>query len=1023
MNQQRSFRSYIISGVLLVPLIGIIGTVAYYGYVIYSLRQVQSKMPVGGAVQITAALRTTEAKLKLAASFSRQSSAHPWLERSIHIPADPRSYLEPPKPISMPLLGSITGPTSPVRTLSISDSGRLLAGGLADGTVILWDVEQQSEIGRVKAGDEAILQVQFTANLGHLAWSTASRVYYCPLEDGAAAQDLSLREGAVVQIGAAREGEMLFVFARRPADQWLSLIQYDVTAKKVQSVITAIENKDAWYPLETGAKHFIAYGGGSPRVADYADLQLRPVKGKYDPSPVTSLAMRRRDLLVVGHANGEMEATFFQGEMQTIEGKVTRLRSWTSKIVPPTCIAAIYDATSQPLTYIYGGGDRLEIWDLEGGLSLGECGRPPSQTPPVVALSPVSSMAFTVNAKNGIDIYELPKPQFPPDYAGLHIAAGVMQRVAERDWEQLDRLYDECRGDLFRRVNNGSLLSNYWDGVIGASGQSVDDLVERAKVLEEYAEARPQSIVPQIALAEVLFMLGSRARGGAAAANVRAEQWEGMAKFHGLAQQHLQAAMKLGDDPQIWTTALGLITSNSAEREVFEEILARHVKLDPSYPSFCQRLALFLLPRWHGEPGDVGRLAGRMADRAPEELVGDQIYVLMAGTVMHFERGVPLADSGFEYERLRTSAKRLMKAFPHWALIPNRLAEAAVREKDRALIKSLMQQKLHQIQARFWSDESLYEQLQMLNELPLIDEPGRTNFAIGLQPVTACAFDPEGKVLYVADQHGVITAIDPATREVARRFAFGRYGINAIATHPDGWIVFAGGKEGLSGWAYLVNTETGQQEQLKGHGSPVVSAAFAPDGKHLATQERMGMLKVWKLKGTFPGETIRSIEHGGPLDFVPSGEQILTVHQADLQLFSMPDGQQRETIGSEAPVMQIYCLPDGQSYLTNPIGGVRLRAIDRNEPLAKLTLDRAMCLAASPDRKHVIVEYLIGEHDYEIARLDLDPLERRDALRAHDILVTALAISPDGKYIAAGDRLGSVVLWNTEEAEWRKPTK
>jgi WD40 repeat protein len=165
---------------------------------------------------------------------------------------------------------------------------------------------------------------------------------------------------------------------------------------------------------------------------------------------------------------------------------------------------------------------------------------------------------------------------------------------------------------------------------------------------------------------------------------------------------------------------------------------------------------------------------------------------------------------------------------------------------------------------------------------------------------------------------------------------------------------------------------------LRGHDTAVRVVRFSPDDKLLATGSFDGQVIIfdsatWKAIKTFPKDT------GVDLAFSPDGGAIA---------FSGAVILPKETIGK----IKVWDLHT-QSFrftVTIPGGGT--------------------CVAFAPDGKSIASGS--GYQETDVKLWDAITGTEQATLKGHKTLVTAIAYSPDRKFLATGDKSGIVKLWD-----------
>lgn len=334
--------------------------------------------------------------------------------------------------------------------------------------------------------------------------------------------------------------------------------------------------------------------------------------------------------------------------------------------------------------------------------------------------------------------------------------------------------------------------------------------------------------------------------------------------------------------------------------------------------------------------------------------------------------------------------------------------------------------------------------------------------------VASAAFSPDGRTLATAGipdigKEGEVILWDVAARSQAATLT-GRVG-TGVAFSPDGHVLATGGRDGdVILWDVAGRT---QQVTLTGQRGFVLSLAFSPDGKTLATASveeegliESGQVKLWdlterrELEGpSSGGRSVVFSPDGRTIAFQsrdklvlwtvekrPSGflhdEVALTGHAALLRDIAFsPDGHTLATVGDDDQVIlwdardqlapgsrfgdaggvnNVSFSPDGRTLASLEFDGtrpykVKLRDRSTGAVVAEVPDPEADGLVFfTPDGRHLA----LGRSDRRSVVLWNVETRTLDTTLTADNEMNAVAISPDGRTLAAAYDNDTVGLWD-----------
>jgi hypothetical protein len=236
--------------------------------------------------------------------------------------------------------------------------------------------------------------------------------------------------------------------------------------------------------------------------------------------------------------------------------------------------------------------------------------------------------------------------------------------------------------------------------------------------------------------------------------------------------------------------------------------------------------------------------------------------------------------------------------------------------------------------------------------------------------VTAVALSPDGRLALVGALDGAVILPGKSDRVVTRRVVSVAFSSDSkpLSASEDGW---------LNRW--YGNTS---QRVCLIQAAPVGCAAFAPDGRTIATGSGSGgrpgdvdpVVRLWDTKS---GREVRALKgHRAAvraLAFAATGRQVLTASD------------------------------DGTIRLWDVASGLEVRRI-------KGYHSRVLSVAISPDGSQA----LSGHEDGNVRVWDLDNEEEVSRMGRHRAQVTAVAFAADGRTAFSGSLDGTVRRWDTK---------
>lgn len=301
--------------------------------------------------------------------------------------------------------------------------------------------------------------------------------------------------------------------------------------------------------------------------------------------------------------------------------------------------------------------------------------------------------------------------------------------------------------------------------------------------------------------------------------------------------------------------------------------------------------------------------------------------------------------------------------------------------------------------------------------------------------VLSVAFSPDGTQLAAgttepsALRWAIVAGSDDVPTQLATITEGFGGSVQSVAYSADGDVLATGSHDGA---ARLWTTPTSGDPQLLGTAQVgdavdfVHGVAFSPDGEMLATAEKAGVVKLWDVS------TPRSPKQlGGPLGgfdswvnsvaFSPDGTAVAAGgSDGRVLVFSVADGTAMTQLPNPSAVNAVQFVGSGATLLSSEIGGVA-RLWPLPGPVLGGFSDTIWSIAYDADEAQLAVApgagdgslYLFDESRPGEPRL-IDTLTPPASAGLAD---GAGAMSEDGRWVAVGTSDGNVVVWERGDGE------
>lgn len=300
-----------------------------------------------------------------------------------------------------------------------------------------------------------------------------------------------------------------------------------------------------------------------------------------------------------------------------------------------------------------------------------------------------------------------------------------------------------------------------------------------------------------------------------------------------------------------------------------------------------------------------------------------------------------------------------------------------------------------------------------------------------LSPYYNLGRSPRAPRPFTAEQRAGITASQSALYDAAVRgvlhhqHSVSKLGFRvwSAAFSPDGkHLAVCGDSRKVRIWDLAKRRWT---RDMMAPAMPVFDVAFSPDGKRLAAATNAGKIRIWD---TANGKKLYTLDAHGSMAlsvrFSPNG-RLLASGGMDQQIRiwdATTGGLRGHFRQAQGAVWSLAFSPDSKLLASaawhQTRSRIRIWSLKDNRPHANYTghLGPVWSVAFSPDGLHLVS----GGLDRTIRVFSARKLRLRTTLKHHRADVTSLAFSPDGRWLVSAGIDKSFAVWRTDR--WQQVT-
>jgi hypothetical protein len=210
--------------------------------------------------------------------------------------------------------------------------------------------------------------------------------------------------------------------------------------------------------------------------------------------------------------------------------------------------------------------------------------------------------------------------------------------------------------------------------------------------LKEWVQRKPDSVAAKVALASSYVGYGWRARGDDSANRVSADKMQLFMARVAEAKRILSSVPPERRSCPNWYSIMQTVAlAEGWSRTDYDKLFNEAVTLEPSWYWFYSAKAIYLMPRWHGEEGDIRRFIDGLTSR-PGGPDGQILTFIVSQTIALYDNKETLLGQYRSDEQLKQGFIQLQKKHGVNNLNLNWACFVAMWYSDKAFARELLPQ-------------------------------------------------------------------------------------------------------------------------------------------------------------------------------------------------------------------------------------------------------------------------------------------------------------------------------------------
>ncbi|GAB4159503.1 MAG: hypothetical protein Tsb009_36810 [Planctomycetaceae bacterium] len=599
-----------------------------------------------------------------------------------------------------------------------------------------------------------------------------------------------------------------------------------------------------------------------------------------------------------------------------------------------------------------------------------------------------------------------------------------IQLLTEKKFDELETLGQRYREKKEKFRDGDSKLALFY-GHLGAAGtlktRKVTDQhwKTRLKLIQSWIKAKPKSKTPQMVLATYHVSYAGFVRGDGWASMVPDEAFrihdENQKKARDIFLQIEKNYPK--DDPAVYTFLIGGASTHGDSRATMNRWLRKSIAIDPTYRPTIRVMAVKLMPRWMGRPGELEKFADE-AVKLTKHACGTMMYAVIVEKMSTYEMSSTFDSFAFSWEKTRQGYRDLEKFYPKSRNHLDRFCYLAAQAGDRKTASEVMKKIGNNYRLSHWGLRDRFQRWQAVVQPDVYKGKHKMLFQAHADGVSALDFSRDGKFIASAGFDRNIRLWDAKTgKKLFSRWLRTSSG-RCISFSPKANILVVGTSDGR---LLLWDFDRRRSGELNGHRAIVSDVSFSPSGKLIASVGYDRQLILWdietgEMKTRVPtayGSSIRAVAFS-------SDEKLVAIagRGGPIKIYDSQTGELKKEwmVQKGSIITAVTFLPGDKRVVTGDYSGfVKVWELESQKAIATVRPEKTYVkeVRVSPDGKTLAIA-ISNPKNIQVGGAflwNMDSQSQPVSVKENSFGINAIRFSPSGKTIATGSYDWSIRLW------------